>query len=166
MRLTGLRGTATLTTGNVDATAGPLTTTLRGTLDDVVWPTGTTAVPALTSLSGGIATQVNNDLAERTRTQPYLCTDGECDEVGQITLPKEIRVVDVPDNTDIKDGVFDFRSRYVFDPSTNVLQVTRHLRTAFGRQVCSPADFATARPTLERIERDAQSQIVVKAAQH
>lgn len=166
LRLTGLRGTATLTTGNVDATAGPLTTTLRGTLDDVVWTTGTTAVPDLTSLSGGIATQVNNDLAERTRTQPYLCTDGECDEVGQITLPKEIRVVDVPDNTDIKDGVFDFRSRYVFDPSTNVLQVTRHLRTAFGRQVCSPADFATARPTLERIERDAQSQIVVKAAQH
>ncbi|WP_350357447.1 DUF3857 and transglutaminase domain-containing protein [Paraburkholderia fungorum] len=166
LRLTGLRGIATLTTGNVDATAGPLTTTLRGTLDDVVWPTGTTAVPALTSLAGGIATQVNNYLAERTRTQPYLCTDGEFDEVGQITLPKETRVVEVPDNADIEDRFFDFRSRYVFDPTTNVLQVTRHLRTAFGRQVCSPADFAATRPTLERIERDAQSQIVVKAAQH
>ncbi len=41
-----------------------------GALDDVVWPTGTTALPALTSLSGDIASQTRNWLAERTHTQP------------------------------------------------------------------------------------------------
>jgi hypothetical protein len=43
------------------------------------------------------------------------------------------------------------------------LQITRRLRAAFGHQVCSPEEFAEAKATLTRIERDAFSQVVVKA---
>ncbi len=163
LRATGLRGIATLTASDLDATGLPLTTTLRGTLDDVVWPTGTTALPALTSLSGGIASQVENLLAEPVRTQPFICTGGKFDEVAQVTFPKTVRVTDVPSDTDIKDPFFDYSSRYVFDPATNVLQVERHLDSTFGKQVCSPAEFVVMHPALKRIERDTKSQIIVKA---
>lgn len=94
LRFTNLRGAGALTTSDVDATGGPFATTLRGTLDDVVWPTGTTALPALTSLSGSIATQTRNWLAERT--QPYMCIGGSFDEVAQIALPKQMRVAGMP----------------------------------------------------------------------
>ena len=162
LHATGIRGTASLTASDLDAPGTPLTTTLHGTLDDVVWPTGTTALPALTSLSGGIATQVDNLLAERVRTQPFVCTGGEFDEVAQLVLPKTVRVTDVPPDANIKDTFFDYSSRYVFDPATNVLQAERHLRASFGKQVCSPADFAGMQPALKRIERDAKSQIIVR----
>ena len=34
----------------------------------------------------------------------------------------------------------------------------------FGKQVCTPDDFRAALPALKTIERDAQAQIIVKAA--
>ncbi|MDB5783117.1 transglutaminase domain-containing protein, partial [Caballeronia mineralivorans] len=165
LRATGLRGVPTLSASDLDATSGPLSTTITGTLDDVVWPTGTTALPALTSLSGGIASQVENLLSERVRTQPFMCTGGTFDEVAQIALPKTIRVTDVPADASFTNAFFDYSSRYVFDPATNLLQAERHLKANFGKQVCSPADFAAMQPVLKRIERDTQAQIVVKAMQ-
>jgi transglutaminase-like putative cysteine protease len=165
LRYTNLRGTASLTTSELDANAGPLATTLRGTLDNVVWPTGTTALPALTSLSGGIATQVRSALSERVRTQPYVCVGGEFDEIAQIALPKGVRVVDLPDNAEVRSASFDFRSRYVLDPGTNVVQMTRRLRADFGKQVCTPADFDAEVAALKKMERDTQAQIIVKAAE-
>ena len=164
LRATGLAGRATLATSDVDATTGPFVTTMGGTLDDVVWPTGTTALPALTSLSGGIATQVRGWLSERTRTQPYVCVGGDFDEVSQIALPKDVRVVEVPDGTSVEGGFFEFRSRYVFDPDTNVIQVTRRLHADFGKQVCTPAEFDASLVLLKKIERDTQAQIILKAA--
>jgi transglutaminase-like putative cysteine protease len=164
LRFTNLRGAGALTTSDVDATGGPFATTLRGTLDDVVWPTGTTALPALTSLSGGIATQTRNWLAERTRTQPYMCIGGRFDEVSQIALPKHMRVAELPDDVDLTTGFFRYRSRYLLDPTTNVIQIARTLDAHFGKQVCSPDDFQAALPALKKIERDTQEQIIVKVS--
>jgi transglutaminase-like putative cysteine protease len=163
LRATGLRGVVTLTASDLDASNGPLTTTINGTLDNVVWTTGTTALPALTSLSGGIATQVENLLAERVRTQPFMCTGGAFDEVAQVTLPKIFRVTDVPTDANFTNAFFDYSSRYIFDPATNLLQAERHLKANFGKQVCTPADFAAMQPVLKRIERDTDAQIIIKA---
>ncbi|SAL20844.1 membrane protein [Caballeronia sordidicola] len=163
LRATGLRGTASLTASDLDATGTPVTTTLRGTLDDVVWPTGTTALPALTSLSGGIASQVDYLLAERVRTQPFVCTGGSFNEVAQLSLPKTVRVTDLPADTSIADTFLTYSSRYVFDPATSTLQAERHMQANFGKQVCSAAEFAAMQPVLKRIARDTRSQVVVKA---
>jgi hypothetical protein len=103
-------------------------------------------------------------LSERTRTQPYVCVGGDFDEVSQIALPKDVRVVEVPDGTSVEGGFFAFRSRYVFDPDTNVIQVTRRLHADFGKQVCTPAEFDAALVLLKKIERDTQAQIILKAA--
>ncbi|MBN3792644.1 DUF3857 and transglutaminase domain-containing protein [Burkholderia sp. Ac-20353] len=163
LRQSGLRGTAQLVTTDRAQTDGPFGVTMTGTLDHVVWPDGTTAVPALSSLTGGIATQVQGWLAEPVRTQPWVCIGGEFDETAQIALPADVAVTDVPADAAVRDRFVEFASHYVFDASANVVQITRRLRARFGGQVCSPDDYAALRASLERIERDTQAQIVVRA---
>ncbi|SIT49936.1 Transglutaminase-like enzyme, predicted cysteine protease [Paraburkholderia piptadeniae] len=163
LRQTGLHGIARLQPGEVRTTTGPFSTTMQGTLEHFSWPDGTTALPALTSLSGGIATQVQAWLAEPARTQPWVCIGGDFDETSQITLPDTVRVTDMPQDTSVRDRFFDYESHYVYDPSSRIVQITRRLHARFGHQVCSPDEFAQTRASLVRIERDALSQIVVRA---
>jgi len=65
----------------------------------------------------------------------------------------------------VHDRFVDFTSHYVFDVAAHVVQVTRRLTATFGRQVCTPDEFTALRVSLERIERDTQAQIVVRARQ-
>jgi transglutaminase-like putative cysteine protease len=163
LRQTGLHGTAQIRTSELDATGGPFDTSIAGSLDHFVWPAGTTALSALSSLSGGIATQVQGWLAEPVRTQPYVCMDGDFVETAQIALPGIVRVTVLPEDTRVQDRFFDFESHYVFDPGTQVVQITRRLHARFAHQMCSPDDSGAARASLERIERDTLAQIVVRA---
>ncbi|MEK7899560.1 hypothetical protein AAB988_38545, partial [Burkholderia contaminans] len=63
----------------------------------------------------------------------------------------------------VHDRFVDFTSHYVFDAAARVVQVTRRMTADFGRQVCSADEFTALRASLERIERDTQAQIVVRA---
>ncbi|MGS0896961.1 DUF3857 domain-containing transglutaminase family protein [Burkholderia stagnalis] len=162
LRQSGLRGRGEIDTGDLRATDGPFDVTLSGTLDHVVWPDGTTAVPALSSLSGGIATQVEGWLVEPVRAQPWVCLGGVFDETARIALPADVVVTDLPADTAVHDHFVDFTSHYVFDAAARVVQVTRRLDADFGRQACTPDEFAALRASLERIERDTQAQIVVR----
>lgn len=166
LRQSGLRGTAQLSAGERNATSGPFSTSMTGSLDHFVWTDGTTALPALSSLSGGIATQVQDWLAEPVRTQPWLCIGGDFDETAQIALPDDVRVTDVPNDAHVQDRFFDYESHYVLDAAARVVQITRRLRARFAHQVCSPEDFDAARASLGRIERDVLAQIVVRAKAH
>ncbi|CAE6819716.1 hypothetical protein R75461_06035 [Paraburkholderia nemoris] len=161
--LTGLHGTAQLRTGDLTSTDGPFSTSMQGRVPHFVWTDGTTAVPALTSLSGGMAGQVQAWLAEPSRTQPWACIGGEFDETLAMTLPSFAHVTDVPPDATVKDRFLEFSSRYVFDPAARVLQVRRHLRAAFGHQMCSADDFAGVKDDLIRIERDLDAEVVLKA---
>ncbi|HDR9503611.1 DUF3857 domain-containing transglutaminase family protein [Burkholderia cepacia] len=163
LRQSGLRGRAQLSTSDRRVTDGPFDVTLSGTLDHFVWPDGTTALPALSSLTGGIATQVESWLAEPVRTQPWGCIGGTFDETGQIALPADVAVTDLPADTAVHDRFVDFTSHYVFDAVAHVVQVSRRMTADFGRQVCTPDEFTALRASLERIERDTQAQIVVRA---
>ncbi len=165
LRQSGLRGRAQIATSDRRATDGPFDVTYAGTLDHFVWPDGTTAVPALSSLTGGIATQVEGWLAEPVRTQPWACIGGTFDETGQVALPADVAMTDLPADTAVHDRFVEFTSHYVFDAAAHVVQVTRRMKAEFGRQVCTPDEFTALRASLERIERDTQAQIVVRARQ-
>ncbi|WP_144154203.1 DUF3857 domain-containing transglutaminase family protein [Paraburkholderia sp. BCC1885] len=160
---TGLHGSAQLHTSDVTTSEGPFATTIQGTLEHFTWTDGTTALPALTSLSGGIASQVQTWLAEPQRTQPWVCVGGDFDETAQITLPATVRVTDLPVDASVDDPYFDYASHYVFDPGTRVLQITRRLHTKFTHQVCSADMFNEAQASLVKIERDTSAQVVVRA---
>jgi hypothetical protein len=161
---TGLHGTAQLRTGDVAAMDGPFATSMHGTVEHFVWTQGTTAVPALTSLSGGMGSQVQAWLAEPARTQPWACIGEEFDETLEMTLPRFVRVTDLPADTDVQDRFMTFSSRYVFDPAARALQVRRHLRATFGHQMCFASEFADMKDDLVRIERDLDAELVVKVS--
>ena len=164
LQKTGLRGTATIETDDVSATAGPFAVTMTGTLDHVVWTDGMTAVPALSSFAGGIATQVEGWLSVPQRSQPYICIGGRFDEQGLISLPPNAKTIYVPEPLTLSAAGLTYESGYIFDPERRVVQVTRRLHAEFGKQVCSPQEFAQRRAALERIERDALAQIVVQGS--
>jgi transglutaminase-like putative cysteine protease len=163
LRLSGLAGTAQISTSPVDATGGPFTATTTGALDHFVWADGTTALPALSSLSGGIATQLDYWLAVQRRTQPWACLGGDYEEHAQIVLPAFARVTDLPRDTTAHAAQLDYASHYVFDPGSRTVQITRRLSAHFGRQMCTPEDFAQMRDALVRMQRDTHAQIVVRA---
>ena len=160
---TGLHGSSQLRTSDVSTTEGPFDTTIQGTLEHFTWTDGTTALPALTSFAGGIASQVQTWLAEPQRTQPWVCVGGDFDETAQIALPATVRVTDLPVDARVEDTYFDYASHYVFDPDTRVLQITRRLHTKFVHQVCSADMFNEVQASLVKIERDTSSQVVVRA---
>jgi hypothetical protein len=160
---TGLHGTAELHTDDVSATEGPFSTAMEGRVDHFVWRDGTTAVPAFSSLSGGMGSQVQAWLAEPVRTQPWACIGGEFDETLELTLPRFARVVDVPPDAVVKNRLVDFSSHYVFDAEARTLQVRRQLRAAFDHQMCSADEFAAMKDDLVRIERDLDAELVAKA---
>jgi hypothetical protein len=163
LRMTGLSGTAQVETDAVSATSGPFATTMHGTIDHLVWTDGTTALPALSSFSGGIRTQVDAWLAEPRRKEPFVCVDGQFDETAQIRLPGDANVTDVPADANVDGPYLSFASHYVFDAASRTVQVTRRLDTRFGRQLCTPQMFAQMRDALLRVERDTHAQIVVHA---
>ncbi|MCC8391054.1 DUF3857 domain-containing protein [Paraburkholderia sp. MMS20-SJTR3] len=160
---TGLHGSAQLQSDDVAATHGPFATSMQGSVAHLIWKDGTTALPVLTSLAGGIASQVQAWLAEPVRTQPWACIGGEFDETLELSLPRFARVTDLPADSTVENPRLAYSSRYVFDPATRTLQVTRHLRAAFGHQMCSANEFAALRDDLVRIERDLAAQLIVKA---
>ncbi|MGF6410424.1 transglutaminase-like putative cysteine protease [Paraburkholderia sp. MM5482-R2] len=160
----GLHGSAQLQTDDVAVTGGPFATSMQGSVPHLIWPDGTTAVRALTSLAGGMGSQVEAWLAEPVRTQPWACIGGDFDETLEMSLPRFVRVTDLPTDSTVEDPLLTFASHYVFDPATRTLQVNRHLRAAFGHQMCTPNEFAAIRDALVRIERDLDAEVVVRAA--
>ncbi|WP_413196798.1 DUF3857 domain-containing transglutaminase family protein [Pararobbsia alpina] len=165
LRLTGLQGSGSMSTSPLDATQGPFDTTLRGALENVVWPTGTTAVPALSSFSGGIASQLRTALAERVRTQPYTCTSGDFTENAVLTFARDFTVSDIPPDLELHTGTLDYVAHYLFDASSQTIQITRALHLHFPAAVCDPEAYEANRGTLLKAERDAMSQIIVRARQ-
>lgn len=163
LRQTGLRATATVETGDVNASSGPFDVTMTGAIEHLVWSNGTSAFPALSSFAGGIASQVEGWLAESVRTQSYVCMDGAFSEEGVVTLPRDLTLVYMPSDVTIDAGPIGYAAHYVFDPVSRAVQISRRLEARFGKQVCSPQAFDAMRDALLRIERDTSAQIVVQA---
>ncbi len=162
LRNANLRGSATLATSPLDATAGPLTLTLSGTLDGFVDPAATAALPTLSSFIGGLDASLRYWLGETRRTQPFVCRNVAVRERMRIVLPPQLRALDVPLAQQTQNRFVDFSSHYALDSASNTLSVTREGTTHFASDVCSADDYATMRPAFETMARDLRAQLVVK----
>jgi hypothetical protein len=85
-------------------------------------------------------------------------------ERARIVLPANYRVLDMPEAVRAEDRFIDFRSTYGYDPTTNVITMTRDGSTRFSGEVCSPDEFAQMRAGIETIGRDVRAQVIVKSA--
>ncbi|WP_429337157.1 DUF3857 domain-containing transglutaminase family protein [Paraburkholderia atlantica] len=163
LRNVNLRGTATLTTSDLSAADGPLTLTMKGTLESLVVTGMTASIPALTSLGGGVEADTRYWLGERKRTQPFVCHNLAIHERARIELPANFRVLDMPEAQRTQDRFVDYTSEYAFDPLSNVVTMTRDGATHFDSDVCTPDDFTRMRPAIEAIGRDVRAQVIVRS---
>ncbi|MDR6496208.1 hypothetical protein J2797_006134 [Paraburkholderia terricola] len=163
LRSANLRGTATLATSDLTVADGPLTITMKGTLENLVVPGAAAAIPALTSLAGGFAADARYWLGERERTQPFVCHNLVLHERARVELPANFRVLDMPEAQRTRNRFVDFESQYTFDPHGNVVTMTREGATHFDSDVCTPDDFAQMRPAIEAIGRDVRAEVIVKS---
>jgi hypothetical protein len=163
LRSANLRGTATLTTSDLTVADGPLTVTMKGTLENLVVPGAAASIRALTSLAGGVDADTRYWLGERQRTQPFVCHNLAVHERARIELPANFRVLDMPEAKRTQDRFVDFESQYTFDPLSNVVTMTREGATHFASDVCTPDEFAQMRPALEAIGRDVRAEVIVKS---
>jgi hypothetical protein len=163
LRSANLRGTATLTTSDLTVADGPLTVTMKGTLENLVVPGAAASIRALTSLAGGVEADTRYWLGERQRTQPFICHNLAVHEHARIALPANFRVLDMPEAKRTQDRFVDFESQYTFDPLSNVVTMTRDGATHFASDVCTPDEFAQMRPALEAIGRDVRAEVIVKS---
>ena len=163
LRSVNLSGTATLSTGNLNATAGPLSLTMKGKLEDFVVPGTAASIPALTSFVGGFQSDARYWLGERQRTQPFVCRNIELHERTRIALPANFRVLDMPEAMAAQDSFIDYRSSYSYDAGANVITVTRDGYTRFASEVCSPEAFTQMRAGIETIGRDVRAQVIVRS---
>ncbi|MFT4063443.1 DUF3857 domain-containing transglutaminase family protein [Paraburkholderia sp.] len=163
LRNANLRGTATLTTSDLAATDGPLTLTMKGTLESLVVTGMTASIPALTSLGGGVEADTRYWLGERKRTQPFVCHNLAVHERARIELPANFHVLDMPEPKRTQDRFVDFESHYTFDPQSNVITMTRDGTTHFDSDVCTPDDFTQMRPAIEAIGRDVRAEVIVRS---
>ncbi|NPT41876.1 DUF3857 domain-containing protein [Paraburkholderia sp. 1N] len=163
LRSVNLRGTATLTTSDLAVADGPLTITMKGTLENLVVPGAAASIPALTSLAGGFAADTRYWLGERQRTQPFVCHNLTLHERARVELPANFHVLEMPEAKRTQDRFVDFQSQYTFDPLSNVVAMTRDGTTHFDSDVCTPDDFAQMRPAIEAIGRDVRAEVIVKS---
>jgi hypothetical protein len=163
LRSANLRGTATLATSDLTVADGPLTITMKGTLENLVVPGAAAAIPALTSLAGGFAADARYWLGERERTQPFVCHNLVLHERARVELPANFRVLDMPEAQRTRNRFVDFESQYTFDPHGNAVTMTREGATHFDSDVCTPDDFAQMRPAIEAIGRDVRAEVIVKS---
>jgi hypothetical protein len=163
LRSANLIGTATLSTSDLTATEGPLTITMKGTLESLVVPGTAASIPALTSFAGGFSADARYWLGERERSQPFVCHNMEMHEHARISLPPNFHVLDMPEAVEATDRYIDYRSQYTFDPQTNVVTMTRDGTTHFASDVCSPDDFAQMHPAIEALGRDVRAEVIVKS---
>ncbi|MFM0213664.1 DUF3857 and transglutaminase domain-containing protein [Paraburkholderia sediminicola] len=163
LRSVNLRGTATLTTNDLTVADGPLTITMKGTLENLVVPGAAASIPALTSLAGGFAADTRYWLGERQRTQPFVCHNLTLHERARIELPANFHVLEMPEAKRTQDRFVDFQSQYTLDPLSNVVTMTRDGTTHFDSDVCTPDDFTQMRPAIEAIGRDVRAEVIVKS---
>jgi hypothetical protein len=163
LRSANLRGTAMLTTNDLDVADGPLVINMKGTLESLVVPGAAASIPALTSLAGGFEADTRYWLGERQRTQPFVCHNLALHERARIELPANFRVLDMPEAKRTQDRFVDFQSQYAFDPLGNVVTMTRDGATHFDSDVCTPDDFAQMRPAIEAIGRDVRAEVIVRS---
>ncbi len=155
-----LEGVGALDPGNVVDTEGPYQLSASGKIDNLVLFPGPAALPAVTTVAGGISTTVANLSKEAKRTQPFACVSVELEETSEFDLPGNTSIVSLPRGISVTSKFFDFQSEYRQDGSK--VSVTRVYRSHFPSIICQPEDFNDMKPTLGQIMNDLRSQIIVR----
>lgn len=156
----GQKGEGKLDLGNLEA-PGDYTLKLAGQTENLVNLPGPIGMPVFSSLVSEIGRNAMVFMAEKERTQDYICLPQDVSEQSRTEFPSEVEVLAVPKNTTVRTPAMDFTSTYTRE--ANAVTVQRRYQFHHSRAVCNPQDFKNLQPAYEAMLRDLRGQIVVQA---
>ena len=155
----GQKGQGVFDAGKVDGKSDEYSLSLSGSSDHFLNLPGPSALATTYDFWGGLGEAVFTLGQEKERRQPFVCPAVDVEDETGFRLPKGVRVLALPKSTSLMDGGIHYRSTYARQGSAIV--VKRRFTFRHGRATCTPDDYRTMQPALERIMRDLRSQVVV-----
>lgn len=118
-------------------------------------------IPLLPLLTGPISFDHLRTVYQRAqRSLPYWCPAWTLEDRYEIRVPEGYELL-LPKAQTLSEAGFSYESQYAF--SNGLLQVVRKLSISHGALACQPDEFAAAKTTVMRIERDQRAQVVYQA---
>jgi len=96
--------------------------------------------------------------SETTRTADARCDPFSIEDVIDIDLPREMKVVYVPKDISLHDDIVNFDAHY--QKIGNTYRMTRSWGFHTARSTCSPAEYLALRPTVEKVRKALNSTLV------
>jgi len=158
-----VKGRGSLDTGDLEHPSQVHAYGVHGTADDWADFPGTIGWPAESGIdpNTSVKAAVLGMSLEATRTQPYLCQDGEFDEDAVIELPAGALVLAQPPDLHIDSPYFHYDAQ--FHLQAHALSMRRHLRAGKAdSRVCTPADFQAMQSDIQKMVRDVRSQFILQ----
>jgi transglutaminase-like putative cysteine protease len=156
----GQKGAGNFNIGDIDGVNDDYEEKIAGQVENFIELPGPSGFVAPSSFMNVLSTVVYGLVAEKERTQPFICTQVDINEQARIEFPKEIDLVATPKPLILHDANFDYSAQYARDD--HAVLITRHFQTHHAGKVCNPSDYKLMRPALEQMVRDIQSQIIVQ----
>lgn len=121
---------------------------------------GPTGISTISSFAGGISQNVFFFAAENERVQGFTCISGETEESARFEFPKELNIIAMPKNVELKHSKFEYRADYFREPGAVV--VRRYMRFFSRSASCDSEEFSSMVSVIRQMASDLKSQIVVQ----
>jgi hypothetical protein len=158
----GQIGSGVMEPGDVDGSGDDYVMGFKGTSENFIYLPGPTGVPTTFSFWGGLGEAAFSMTGEKGRTQDFSCTSYDVGDDASFEFAQGIDILALPKPFRLKDDYFTYDANYVRDG--NSVQVRRNLKFHHHSAVCTPEDFRRMHPSLQRIIRDLNGQIIVRGA--
>jgi hypothetical protein len=89
---------------------------------------------------------------------PYVCDSHTDEDNYQITVPTQLQITQLPEDTYFNDGERDYQSHYSLNKQ--VITVQRKLTTQMPSRVCNSEQYEKWKKLLTLIRKDQQALII------
>lgn len=158
----GQIGSGSMEPGNVHGKGDDYVMGFNGNSENFIYLPGPTGVSTTFSFWGGLGDAVFGMSGEKQRTQDFTCIGYEFGDEARFEFAEGIDILALPQPFQLKDDYFTYDAAYIREG--NSVQVRRNLKFHHHSAVCTPKDFRRMHPSIQRIIRDLNGQIIVRGA--
>jgi transglutaminase-like putative cysteine protease len=156
----GQLGSGKLEYKMLDVPANTLQITMKGRNESFVDMPGPIGVALTSSISNDIAGAFAGMSSEAVRTQDFVCLSHSYDDEARYIVGDDIEILAIPASISAHDAYIDYQSHY--DRKDQVVTVKRHLVFSHAGAVCTPQDYLSMSPMINKLARDFRAQFILR----
>jgi transglutaminase-like putative cysteine protease len=156
----GQLGSGTLEFHKLEASAGALQITMKGRNESFVDMPGPIGVVLAGSISNDIVGAFAGMTSENLRTQNFQCFSHSYDDEAHYIVGDDVEIIAIPSAVSVHDAYIDYQSRY--ERKGQEVIVKRHLVFSHPGAVCTPQDYGSMSPMINKLARDLRAQFILR----